>query len=99
MSEGKKARELLRVEDWVEAYVSASGNKLIRKGGDWVGPCPVCEDGEDRFSLSSRSDGGTKVNCRYCKANMEGMSKVSWKVSPSQGERNDELLNTEEYRT
>lgn len=36
----------------IEDVIAQRGIKLRRVGAEFVGPCPVCADGEDRFSIS-----------------------------------------------
>ena len=47
------------------AEVVAAHGDLVRKGGGWAGPCPVCS-GDDRFHLKDRGDGTALIGCRGC---------------------------------
>ena len=37
----------------------------MQKGKEYVGPCPVCKDGEDRFHVKEGANGPV-FGCRYC---------------------------------
>lgn len=73
------AREELALEEWVEAYRATCPEKLIRKGGEYVGPCPNC-GGDDRFAMASRGT-GTKINCRKC-GDFKAIVAILWGMSP-----------------
>ena len=38
---------------------------LAAKGREWVGPCPICKDGDDRFHVKE-GDNGPIFGCRIC---------------------------------
>ena len=47
----------------IDDFVNAFG--LKQKGKEFVGPCPVCKDGEDRFHVRE-GNAGPIFGCRYC---------------------------------
>ena len=47
----------------IDDFVNAFG--LKQKGREYVGPCPVCKDGEDRFHVRE-GNAGPIFGCRYC---------------------------------
>ena len=47
----------------IDDFVNAFG--LKQKGKEYVGPCPVCKDGEDRFHVRE-GNAGPIFGCRYC---------------------------------
>lgn len=63
-----KPAERHDVDEWrmrADSHLTSQGlNPLRRNGAEWVGACPVCGDGDDRFSIKPRSDGGTHFHCR-----------------------------------
>jgi len=56
--EEARARDMIKV-------AQSHGAKLSRYGhsGEFVGPCPVCDTGRDRFSINSKKG---VFNCRVC---------------------------------
>lgn len=51
-----------RASDMVEV-AQAHGAQLRKSGGEFVGGCPVCGTGDDRFSINPRKE---VFNCRSC---------------------------------
>ena len=51
------------LDDWLAAC-SAAGIKMRRSGRDWCGPCPVCQDGDDRFAIRAGEHRPVIVNAR-----------------------------------
>ena len=47
----------------IENVIHNRGIKMRRSGAELVGPCPVCGDGDDRFSINPRKQ---KWYCRRC---------------------------------
>jgi RecA-family ATPase len=47
----------------IESEIARRGIKLRRQGVEFVGPCPVCGDGDDRFSINTTKQ---VFNCRRC---------------------------------
>ena len=47
----------------IDDFIAAFG--LVKKGKEYVGPCPVCKDGEDRFHVREGTSGPV-FGCRYC---------------------------------
>jgi RecA-family ATPase len=47
----------------IESAINGRGLKLRRFGAELVGPCPVCGDGVDRFSINPKKG---KWFCRHC---------------------------------
>ena len=47
----------------IDDFVNAFG--LKQKGKEFVGPCPVCKEGEDRFHVRE-GNAGPIFGCRYC---------------------------------
>jgi RecA-family ATPase len=47
----------------IESAINGRGLKLSRSGAELVGPCPVCGDGVDRFSINPKKG---KWFCRHC---------------------------------
>ena len=47
----------------IDDFVAAFG--LVQKGKEYVGPCPVCKDGEDRFHVKEGANGPV-FGCRHC---------------------------------
>ncbi len=70
------ARPLARAPSLSDWPAAASGLGLQRRGGELVGPCPACRDGEDRFRVTQR--GG--FFCRHCcpdgKAGADAMRRI-----------------------
>ena len=48
----------------IDQFVAAFG--LVKKGREFVGPCPICKEGEDRFHVKEGTDGKPIFGCRYC---------------------------------
>ena len=48
----------------IDQFVAAFG--LVKKGREFVGPCPICKEGEDRFHVKEGADGKPVFGCRYC---------------------------------
>ncbi len=48
------------LQDWIGQL-----DKLRRKGSEWVGPCPMCAAGKDRFHVK-QGDTRVLVGCRVC---------------------------------
>ena len=48
------------LEDFISAF------NLIKKGKEYVGPCPICKDGEDRFHVREGNAGKPVFGCRRC---------------------------------
>ena len=51
------------IQHTIEDFISAFG--LRQKGREWVGPCPICKDGDDRFHVKE-GDNGPIFGCRIC---------------------------------
>lgn len=49
------------LDDWLRVLPS-----LKQRGQEFVGPCPVCNDGEDRFSVAEGDGGKVLFYCREC---------------------------------
>ena len=47
----------------IDDFIAAFG--LVKKGKEYVGPCPVCKDGEDRFHVREGANGPV-FGCRHC---------------------------------
>ena len=62
------------LDDWVSACQQA-GYELRRSGSEWIGPCPLCREGRDRFSLKEGRGGEVLAFCRQCRPNGDG---VEW---------------------
>lgn len=63
--------------EWVE-QVQRMGIELRRKGSEWVGPCPVCGEGDDRFHVGPKAGGGTLVGCRKCESAFGLLCREIW---------------------
>jgi CHC2 zinc finger len=48
----------------IEQEIARRGIQLKRSGKDWVGSCPSCGEGDDRFSINPRKG---VWHCRKCK--------------------------------
>ena len=48
----------------IDQFVAAFG--LVKKGREFVGPCPICKEGEDRFHVKEGTDGKPIFGCRQC---------------------------------
>ena len=48
----------------IDQFVAAFG--LVKKGREFVGPCPICKEGEDRFHVKEGTDGKPVFGCRHC---------------------------------
>lgn len=57
--------EDLRLDAVLEAYARTMGQELVRKGGEYHGPCPVENAGEDRFWVHEKG-GRVLMGCRGC---------------------------------
>jgi hypothetical protein len=47
----------------IEHEVARRNIKLKRSGKEWIGPCPMCRDGDDRFAINVTKQ---ICNCRVC---------------------------------
>ena len=56
----------MRLEPSMDDFINAFG--LIRKGSEFVGPCPICKDGKDRFHVKQGANGPV-FGCRQCMTN------------------------------
>ena len=50
-------------DQWLQPIVD--GLELRKISGEWHGPCPNCNDGDDRFWITIKN-GELRVNCRKC---------------------------------
>ena len=48
----------------IDQFVAAFG--LVKKGREFVGPCPICKEGSDRFHVKEGADGKPVFGCRHC---------------------------------
>ena len=48
------------LDDFISAF------NLTKKGKEFVGPCPVCKDGTDRFYVHEGNAGKVVFGCRHC---------------------------------
>ena len=48
----------------IEDFIGAFG--LVQKGKEYVGPCPICKEGEDRFHVKEGTGGKPTFGCRQC---------------------------------
>ena len=48
----------------IEDFIGAFG--LVQKGKEYVGPCPICKEGEDRFHVKEGNGGKPTFGCRVC---------------------------------
>jgi hypothetical protein len=53
----------------LDAILDKRGIRLRRSGGELVGPCPVCHDGDDRFAVDVKRG---LFNCRRCEKGGRG---------------------------
>jgi hypothetical protein len=53
----------------IEELAARRNIKLKKQGAELVGPCPVCNDGDDRFSINITEQ---LFNCRFCKRGGKG---------------------------
>ena len=75
----------------IDDFIAAFG--LTKKGKEYVGPCPVCKDGEDRFHVREGASGPV-FGCRYCMdggndPNSENAKKVWELLRGGQNYQND----------
>lgn len=79
LSQAKGVEVLTVAQQWTE---------LRRRGSEFVGPCPVCKTGDDRFSVSPAKN---VWNCRVCDKGGDVVSLVQAVLSTTFAEALDYL--------